>query len=230
MNLSVITVTWNCRALLEKTISSLGRQGGRFEWIVIDGGSKDGTYELAEGQPFFARGVSEPDEGIYDAMNKGLALAQGDGVLFLNAGDTLEGDVLARVSSVPCLIPVVTEDVFGRRREMKPKSQWLGMPYCHQGFIFPRSGLRYDLKFCLAADYDYLLRHSFIRPLSLCCPTTAGYVFYDNKGISAQKWFLRDRESVLIIHRHFGLLRAAIFAAYAFSKAGIKGLLGQLAR
>ncbi len=85
---SIITVTRNHLSGLKATQSSLAQENtALFEWIVIDGASTDGTADYLATTN--AQWLSEPDNGIYDAMNKGLARARGDYVLFLNAGDTL---------------------------------------------------------------------------------------------------------------------------------------------
>ena len=91
MKLSIITINYNNLAGLQKTIESVVSQTFRdFEWIVIDGGSVDGSRELIERYAnSFSYWVSEPDKGIYNAMNKGIVVAKGDYLLFLNSGDWL---------------------------------------------------------------------------------------------------------------------------------------------
>ena len=88
---SVITVTYNAEAVLEDTIQSVISQTYRHvEYIIVDGASKDKTVEIIKQyESGIASWISEPDKGLYDAMNKGLKLATGDYVWFLNAGDTL---------------------------------------------------------------------------------------------------------------------------------------------
>ena len=101
MKISVITVTFNSASTIARTLQSVAQQSyPDVEQIVVDGGSTDGTCELvrALGIPG-TRLVSEPDKGIYDAMNKGLALATGDVVGFLNSDDSYAAaDVLAKVA------------------------------------------------------------------------------------------------------------------------------------
>ena len=89
MKISVITVCYNDRERIEKTILSvLSQSYGNLEYIVIDGGSTDGTVDIIKKYANrIAYFVSESDEGIYDAMNKGLRKAVGEWVCFLNAGD-----------------------------------------------------------------------------------------------------------------------------------------------
>lgn len=91
MRLSIITINYNNHDGLQKTINSVVAQTYHdFEWIIIDGGSTDGSRELIEEfASHFAYWVSEPDKGIYNAMNKGIDHAQGDYLLFLNSGDWL---------------------------------------------------------------------------------------------------------------------------------------------
>lgn len=100
MKLSIITVNLNNREGLQKTIDSVVAQTFKdFEWIVIDGGSTDGSKELIEQYTNrFAYWVSEPDKGIYNAMNKGIKVAKGEYLQFLNSGDWLwENDTLNKV-------------------------------------------------------------------------------------------------------------------------------------
>jgi len=89
MKLSIITINYNNMDGLQKTIDSVVCQTWRdFEWIIIDGGSTDGSKELIEQyQRYFAYWCSEPDKGVYNAMNKGVGHARGEYLLFLNSGD-----------------------------------------------------------------------------------------------------------------------------------------------
>ena len=103
--LSIITINYNNKAGLEKTIQSVSEQtSGDFEYIVIDGGSDDGSVEIIrDNKDKISRWVSEPDNGIYHAMNKGIQAAKGEYCQFLNSGDWLvDGRVietmLARIS------------------------------------------------------------------------------------------------------------------------------------
>lgn len=91
MKLSIITINYNHADGLLQTIESVINQSYQdFEWIIIDGGSKDGSRELVEQyQEHLSYWCSEPDKGVYNAMNKGIAQAHGDYLLFLNSGDYL---------------------------------------------------------------------------------------------------------------------------------------------
>lgn len=102
MRISIITINYNNFEGLKKTVESVINQTyGNIEYIVIDGSSTDGSAEyIKQMSPYFHYWVSEPDNGIYGAMNKGIAKATGDYVLFLNSGDAFfESDTLKKVNS-----------------------------------------------------------------------------------------------------------------------------------
>ena len=91
---SIITVTYNAEAVLDDTIQSVVSQTYKeIEYIIVDGGSKDRTMQIARRyQDKISVLISEPDKGLYDAMNKGIRQSTGDYVCFLNAGDQLHED------------------------------------------------------------------------------------------------------------------------------------------
>src|ERR1700722_12907065 len=91
---SVITVVYNGAATLETTLLSvIGQSYDRVEYIVVDGGSKDGTLDLIDRyKSHIATWVSEPDKGVYDAMNKGIRMAKGDWLFFLGSDDRFQDD------------------------------------------------------------------------------------------------------------------------------------------
>lgn len=100
MKLSIITINYNDLPGLKNTVNSVIHQSWRdFEHIIIDGGSRDGSKEYIEDNAeYFSYFVSEPDKGIYNAMNKGIVKANGDYLLMLNAGDVLHNnEVLSKV-------------------------------------------------------------------------------------------------------------------------------------
>lgn len=101
MKISVITVCYNAADVIERTIQSiLSQTYGDVECIIVDGASKDGTAEIIRKYADrISKFISEPDRGIYDAMNKGIAMAEGDYINFMNAGDVFSSsDVLQRVA------------------------------------------------------------------------------------------------------------------------------------
>ena len=154
---SIITVTYNAEKVLEDTIQSVISQTyHHIEYIIVDGASKDGTISIINRyRPHIHTVVSEPDKGLYDAMNKGIALASGDYLCFLNAGDCFhEDDTLQQMvhtingSELPDVLygetAIVDQDRhFLRMRRLSApetltwKSFKQGMLVCHQAF-FPR--------------------------------------------------------------------------------------------
>lgn len=192
ITITVITVTWQAADVLPPTLDSVAEQThSAVEHLIIDGASKDGTLELAyQYQKAASRKTdshqvivcSEPDRGLYDAMNKGLAKATGDYVIFLNAGDRLATpNTLERVAAVAMcggdgeLPGVIYGDThlidekghdLGPRRLRPPKQlTWRsfrrGMLVCHQAFYartdIARS-LPYNLDYRYSADVDWCIR------------------------------------------------------------------------
>ena len=122
VRLSIITINYNNREGLARTIASVKAQNfSDYEWLVIDGGSTDGSRELIEAnKALFAYWCSEPDKGIYDAINKGTRHASGQYVSCMNSGDTyFSDDTLSRVFASPLTADVIYGDwykVYPERR------------------------------------------------------------------------------------------------------------------
>lgn len=102
---SIITATFNDKQSLLDTSESINKSVYKMlEWVVIDGASSDGTLEwLHSNNTNIAQWVSEPDDGIYDAWNKGISLARGEWIVFLGAGDLLEPNWLVRALNIDCV-------------------------------------------------------------------------------------------------------------------------------
>lgn len=182
MKLSIVTVAFNAEATIAEAVASVvgqRRTGFELEYIVVDGASTDGT--LAALEPYregIARVISEPDRGLYDAMNKGVTAATGDVIGILNADDAYAHDgVLAAVAArfaatgAEALygdLDYVAEDGSGRvvRRwrsgEMGPRSFLRGWMPPHPTFFLARSAYAahggYRLELRSAADYELMLR------------------------------------------------------------------------
>ena len=174
--LTVVTVTFNAAATLQRTIDSVARQDyGSIEYIVVDGASTDGTMDIVRrNDGVVARYVSERDKGLYDAMNKGLAMATGEFVWFVNAGDEIYSSTTAREvmrlgegADVVYGETVVTSadgSELGLRRLSAPESlTWRdfrdGMLVCHQSFVVRREiAPKYDTRYRFSADYDWCVR------------------------------------------------------------------------
>ena len=175
MKVSIVTVTYNCLDDFRKTFGSvLAQTYPDVEYIVIDGASNDGTADFIRGHgEAFAYWVSEPDKGIYDAMNKGLAAATGDWVLMLNAGDVFYDDgTLAEVFSQDYSDADVVYGDYVNLLESGPfldkatcpffenPRKLHGMGFGHQS-VFIRTGLsqsiKYDLSYKCCADYAHMV-------------------------------------------------------------------------
>lgn len=176
---SIITVTYNASASLPATMQSVAEQTCRlFEHIVQDGASSDSTVNIAKENALpQTRIYSSPDTGIYDAMNKALAEAKGDYVIFLNAGDCFHTkDTLQKIADTimdndyPGIVYGQTDivDADGRRiaeRHLRaPETLTLdsfaeGMVVCHQAFVaLRRITSMYSLKYRFSADYEWCIR------------------------------------------------------------------------
>lgn len=178
--ISIITVTRNAKEALGFTLASIKSQTCTlYELIVIDGASTDGTQELAQNSGITPLTlISEQDHGIYDAMNKGLALAKGDYVMFLNAGDSLASpNTLQQIADVMVdddypgivygqtqIVDPVTRRVLGPRHLQAPeiltlKSFANGMVVCHQAFVALRKLTpNFDRHYRFSADYDWCIK------------------------------------------------------------------------
>lgn len=245
MKLSIITITYNAEKFLKRTIESIVAQSNQdFEYIIIDGKSKDSTLEIAK-----AYGervnllVSEPDKGLYDAMNKGLRLASGEFVWFMNAGDEINDSEV--VASFMKVLAETNADVFygdtyfveengtiqGLRSEITPHRlpknlKWqdmnLGMLVCHQAFIARKSIAPFYFENNLSADIDWEIEClKRAKKIQFLDPVVAKYLV---GGISNKqlKRSLIDRYEVL--KKHFGLL-GAILSHIQITIRGVKLIL-----
>lgn len=174
--LSVITVVYNNVRDIERTmLSVLGQTYNNIEYIIIDGLSNDGTLQVIEKyKNRISRFISEKDKGIYDAMNKGLAIATGDYVIFMNSGDEFyDAETVAAVFATTDDADIYygeTEMIaddgqsLGQRRHKAPaKFTWKGFKYgmsiSHQAIYIRRALTEpYDSKYQLSADIDWIIR------------------------------------------------------------------------
>lgn len=169
MKLSIITINYNNCAGLQKTIDSILSQTWKdFEWIVIDGGSTDGSRELIEQhKEFFSYWCSEPDKGVYNAMNKGIAHAKGEYLNFMNSGDVFyEADTLGKVFSSEHTADMVYGDwvrvlpgneVYKASPETPSVYFFYQDNICHQAMFVRNSVLTqrgYDENYKILADMD----------------------------------------------------------------------------
>ncbi len=194
IKVSIVTITYNASAVLRRTLDSVKNQTYQYiEHLIVDGASTDDTVEIAIDYKEESDSVSashdvvissEPDKGLYDAMNKGLQRATGDYVCFLNAGDFLPSSAtietivqmakceLKSEGTLPAVLYGDTDIVdndgtfIGHRRLRPPKNlSWRsfqqGMLVCHQAFyarLDIAQTIPYDLKYRYSADVDWCIR------------------------------------------------------------------------
>ena len=161
MIVTIITVCRNHAQELERTIRSVESQTWQEkEYLVIDGASTDDTLDVIKAhEASITRWVSEPDQGIYDAMNKGVRMAQGEWVIFMNAGDTFASDdTLQRVFGSPQNADVIYGDVIKGELVKKAEAPRNAhrMFYCHQSAFVRTRCLRefpFDIRHRMSADF-----------------------------------------------------------------------------
>ena len=193
---SIITITYNNLDGLKKTAGSvLAQTSSEYEWIIIDGASKDGTIDYLG--TLNALKISEPDQGIYDAMNKGLELAKRDYLIFMNAGDTFAGpDVLENLKDI-AVKQHYPDFIFGPALEerdgqepilksaRKADAIHLGMITHHQAMIYKTAlckDLNYNTAYHISADYDFTCR--FLNKTKSTYRTDFPVCLFESGGVS----------------------------------------------
>lgn len=240
---SIITVCYNAAKDIEKTILSvLGQDYKNIEYIIIDGNSNDGTKEIIEKYSSkITYWVSEPDKGIYDAMNKGIKAATGQWINFMNAGDTFVDDsIISRIGFDT--IPESKLYIYGDNLDYhndgtlsyyKAKSiSYIhrGIICCHQSVFIStkfKDKIYYDTRYRICADYNQQLSlyklcgrkgfHYYCYPISI----------YDvENGISAKARTLLHNEK-LKIHIALRDITGIIFDVYYLCANFLKKLTGK---
>lgn len=221
--LSVITVVRNAEKTLERTLQSVQEQTyPGLEHLIVDGASSDWTVELIRK---YARErvkwVSEPDRGLYDAMNKGIDMASGDYLCFLNAGDTFyrPGTVEEMMRSFDSERPpdilygetAIVDDngTFLHMRRLKTperltwKSFKQGMRVSHQAFIVKRELTEpYDLSYRFSSDVDWCIR--LMKKAAFIHNTHLILINYLNEGMTTANRYASLKERYRIMAKHYG--------------------------
>ena len=221
MQISVITICYNNLHGLRRTADSiLAQTTPPVSWLVVDGGSVDGTRDyLAKLDVPYLSFISEPDDGLYDAMNKGLdriGLEDADYVIFMNSGDAF-----ADVETLRTLVEALQEDpvdlIYGDAIEFDGEARhykaalghqrvWYSMFTHHQAMAYSRSAigpLRYDLSFKMAADWAFTaqLLKSGARarylPTALCLFERGGFSQSPDKRALGRREHVRIHREVL---------------------------------
>lgn len=253
---TVITCTFNAQSVIARTLASVLEQSyPHVEHLIIDGNSRDATLQLAndyaeesarEAASHEVVIVSEPDKGLYDAMNKGLRMASGDYLVYLNAGDVFpERDTLEQVAGAvgegekyPGVLYGDTDIVdeegrFIRHRRLSPpqnlswKSFRWGMLVCHQAF-YARTDLAkahpYNLQYRYSADVDWCIRimkDAEKRGIPLRNVHAVVVHFLDG-GMTTAYHKASLKERFLVMKRHYGLLATLLSHAWFAVRAVLR--------
>ena len=254
---TIITITYNAEKNLPVTIESVKQQKySNIEHIIVDGASKDSTVYIAKNYKeninkeltnIEVKLISEPDDGLYYAMNKGLKLASGDFTLFLNAGDSLKDsrtlELIAdklQESTEPELPEIVYGDTdivdktgkFLRHRRLKTpkhltKNSFLkGMTVCHQAFFVQTSLAKtqlYDIKYRYSADFDWCIRimKTAKKPknfMKLPFVTT----LYLDEGLTTANHEASLKERFTIMCKHYGYFKTILMHIWFVIRAVFK--------
>lgn len=249
--LSVITVTYNAEKTLERTLRSVQEQTyPHLEHVIVDGASHDGTIHLIN---TYARDnvkwVSEPDRGLYDAMNKGITMASGDYLCFLNAGDTFyDAETVQKMmfccetensNKQPSTDNTSPDILYGEtaivdndgnflhmRRLKAPKTlTWKsfkqGMLVCHQAFIVKRSLAEpYDLSYRFSSDFDWCVR--MMKKSRTIQNTRLILINYLNEGITTENHKASLRERYQIMVKYYGQLSTFLHHIWFIFRAVLK--------
>lgn len=209
LKISVVTVCYNTAATIEKTMwSVLNQTYPNIEYIIIDGGSKDGTVDIIKKYADrLAYWVSEPDKGIYDAMNKGIAAATGDYINFMNAGDIFHNTdtVNNAVAYFDSDSDIIYGDCILKNMQIEAKAKPLSIiskniPFCHQSTFIKTEYHKqhtFDVSFKISADYNFLYKSYFVYNAKFqYIPITVSD--YDTTGISNNNYWILYKENLRV--------------------------------
>ncbi len=218
--ISVITVVRNGEKSLEQTIRSvLSQEYDSFEYILVDGASTDGTLDILRAHDRAIRWISEPDRGIYDAMNKGLAMARGHWIYFLGVDDRLAGprtlsDIAPFLDESLALVFGLVRYPCGRvvKSRLSPRTL-LHNTVHHQGAFYHSrlfSGWRYNGDYRIVADYElnlllYLRGDAYGRideAVAIC----------GDMGVSLKEWDKAVAETNALRRQHVGAVANTFFS------------------
>ena len=204
---SVITVCRNAQAVIEDTIQSVISQTyHHVEYIVIDGASNDRTMSIVNRyRERISVVVSEPDRGLYDAMNKGIRLATGDYLCFLNAGDSFhEDDTLLRMAH-SIHEPQLPDVLYGETELVDREGHFLR--FARRDRVVP-----YDLRYRYSADFDWCIR--VMKQSQVLHNTRLTLIDYLAEGLTTRNQRASLEERFRIMVKHYGWLSTVAHHAW----------------
>ena len=240
--LSIITVTYNAENTLERTIKSVQEQTYPFvEHVIVDGNSTDNTVRVIQKYDNEKLvWISEPDEGLYHAMNKGISISSGNYLCFLNAGDTFHS-----IDSVESIMSAIKDSdnipdiIYGetaivdnngkflhmRRLKAPDKLNWKsfkqGMVVCHQAFIANRKNvIEYNTGYRFSSDFDWCIE--VMKRSSSIYNTKTTLINYLNEGLTTmnRKASLKERYKIMV--KHYGHVSTFLHHIWFLIRAVIK--------
>lgn len=210
---TVVTVTYNAEELLEETILSVINQSyyDNIEYIIIDGASTDKTIDIIKKyEDKISYWISEADEGIYFAMNKGIEKATGKWINFMNAGDTFAGkEIVAYVmkykeNDAELIYGDYQIKENGLYKKAYDRSQWYkNMPFCHQALFTQTKSMKetlFDTCYNLAADYNFILKMHIEK--KNFCYLEKSIALFDTSGFAISNQLLMYIESLTVLLRN----------------------------
>ena len=211
--ISVVTICYNAKNDLEKTILSVLSQTYQdIEYIIIDGGSTDGTVDIIHkySERLFYW-ISEPDKGIYDAMNKGMDRATGSWINFMNAGATFcDNEVIKNIFGYndlsdysviygDCYVSKLNQLQYLKASSMKKVH--VQMPFCHQSSFIRKTRLRFSIDLKIAADYQMIYEYYRMNGISSFLYISKPISVFDATGISTTNNNLLQKEYGIVYKR-----------------------------
>lgn len=228
--ISVITVCYNAENIIEETIVSvLSQKYDNYEYVIIDGQSSDKTNLIIDKyKTKISYWNSEPDNGIYDAMNKGIKVSKGKWIIFMNAGDTFfDEHVLINVA--PFLMAEQYDVIYGHtyikencRKYLKKALPLdyikLSLPFCHQS-VFVKSNIMrefmFDTKFKITADYNFFYKIYKLKYIFRCIDEIIS-TYEASDGVSSKQRALAYKEICTINGRTKGLINKLRYIIVSF--------------
>ncbi len=221
--ISVITASYNAVEKIEKTILSIINQNYNFEYFIIDGGSTDGTVDIIKKyENKIDYWVSEPDKGIYDAMNKGISKAKGKYIIFIHAGDILRENILSDLAEEfqdnKCKFlygNVLMKDINKIYNGKYNKYKSMLSSICQQAIFYHKDIFRivgiHEIKYKILADRvlnikcfgEKKIKKKFINKI---------IADYEGGGFSSNQIdYVFEKERITIIKENFGLVYVFLF-------------------
>ena len=244
---SIITVVFNSQDLIGKTIESINRQSSQnFELIVVDGGSRDNTLNILRNYSHAIDIlISEPDQGIYDAMNKGLRLAKGRYVWFINSGDEIEStDTIKNIELKDQNADIFYGEtnyinssgkVIGTRSELSTrklpdkltwKSMKYGMVVSHQSILVKKSICKmYHLEYKCSSDIDWVIDALKKSKIIINCNQILSKYLVGGYSYGNAKKCWKERFKIYL--KYYGLINSVLIHILIIIRAAFHRMKGE---